>query len=180
MKRKFADRPNWSRIIKKTYYGMEIKNDEFCGYIGYLSLDKVKEKLWVSYGTNKICIVDEGYVWLQYFPLNKNYVLTATYNEKREFVQAYFDIVSKVGITNVGIPYCDDLFLDIVSLPNGQIFTLDENELSKALEENLISNETYDNAYCEAALLVESIQKGQNYLLNTTQFYFEFIRNIMG
>jgi predicted RNA-binding protein associated with RNAse of E/G family len=180
MKRKYADRPNWPRIIEKSYSGIHIKEELFNGYIGYLSLDKVKEQLWVTYGLNKLCIVDDGYVWLQHFPLNSSYVLTATYNDQGELVQGYFDIVKSVEISNESIPYCDDLFLDVVALPNDEIYTLDEDELFEAFKQQKITKDDYDFAKSEAAKLVQSIKQGQNYLLNSTETYYNFIRSLRG
>jgi predicted RNA-binding protein associated with RNAse of E/G family len=178
MKRKYADRPNWSRIVEKSYTGIHIEEKLFNGYIGYLSLDKVKEQLWVTYGSNKLCIVKDGYVWLQHFPLSSSYVLTVTFTDQGELVQGYFDIVKKVGITMESIPYCDDLFLDVVALPNGEIYTLDEDELLEAFKQQKITKEDYDFANLEAAKLVQSIEQGQNYLLNSTETYYNFIRSL--
>lgn len=180
MKRKYADRPNWSRIIEKSYVGIHIEEELFNGYIGYLFLDKVKEQLWVTYGSNRLCIVDDGYVWLQHFPLNSSYVLTSTFNDQGEFVQGYFDIVKTVGITKESIPYCDDLFLDVVALPNGEIYMLDEDELLEAFQQQKITKDDYDFANLEAARLVQSIEQGQNYLLNSTETYYNFIRSLRG
>lgn len=178
MKRKYADRPNWSRIIEKSYYGMHIDEEAFYGYIGYLSLDKIREQLWVTYGTNKVCIVDNGFVWLQHFPLSGKYVLTSTFNEHGEFVQGYFDIVDKVGVTMETIPYCDDLYLDVVVLPNGEIYRLDDEELLEAFNNGEITKEDYEYANHTAEELIESINEGTNYLLNSTKAYYKFIKNI--
>jgi predicted RNA-binding protein associated with RNAse of E/G family len=178
MKRKYADRPNWSRIIEKSYYGIHIDEEAFYGYIGYLSLDKIKDQLWVSYGSNNICIVDNGFVWLQHFPLNGKYVLTSTFNQYGEFVQGYFDIVDKVGVTTDSIPYCDDLYLDVVVLANGETFKLDEDELMEAFEQGIILKEDYEYAHHTANELLESIKQGTNYLLNTTKAYYQFIKTI--
>jgi predicted RNA-binding protein associated with RNAse of E/G family len=178
MKRKYADRPNWSRIVEKSYTGIEIQEESFHGFLGYLSLDKIKEKLWVTYGAYRLCIVDDGYVWLQHFPLNGKFVLTTTFDDQGELVQGYFDIVKNVGITSEGIPYCDDLFLDVVCLPNGEIFTLDEDELLEAFKQNKITKDDYDIAHSVASELVKEIEQKRNYLLNSTRTYYKFIKAI--
>lgn len=178
MKRKYADRPNMTRIVQKTFNCMLIDEDSFQGYIGFLSLDKVREPLWVTYGATELCIADDGYEWLQYFPFNGGNVLTATYDHRGNLVQCYFDIVKKVGISTENIPYCDDLYLDIVALPNGEIYILDEDELMEALEKNEITKEEYDFAKSEADSLIQNIKHGTNYLINSTDKYYNFIKTI--
>lgn len=178
LKRKYANRPDWKRILEKSYYGIRIDEEAFSGYVCYLSLDKVRNPLWVAYEKKPVCIVDHGYVWLQHFPLNGNYVLTSTFNDHGELVQCYFDIARKVGVTEESIPYLDDLYLDVVVLPDGKIFTLDEDELIEAYREGIITKEDYDFANQTADELLASIQNGSNYLLKSTEVYYEFIRTI--
>ncbi|TLS50292.1 DUF402 domain-containing protein [Paenibacillus antri] len=180
MKRKFADRPNWSRIIKKSYTGIEVHEDSFHGRLGYLLLDEVRDQLWVTYGSKRLCIVDNGYVWLQHFPKNGKYVLTSTFDDQGELVQGYFDIVKNVGVTVEGIPYCDDLFLDVVALPSGETYTLDEDELIEALKQDRISQEDFDFAYLAATELTKEIEENRNYLLNATKTYYKFIKELRG
>lgn len=175
MKRKYADRPNMTRIVQKTFNCMLIDEDSFQGYIGFLSLDKVREPLWVTYGATQL-IADDGYEWLQYFPFNGGNVLTATYDHRGNLVQCYFDIVKKVGISTENIPYCDDLYLDIAALPNGEIYILDEDELLEALELKEITKEEYDFAKTEAENLIQSIKHGTNDLINSTDKYYNFIK----
>lgn len=44
--------------------------------------------------------------------------MTTVINEKGEVVQWYFDITLANALTKEGVPYFDDLFLDVVVLPN--------------------------------------------------------------
>lgn len=178
MKRKYADRPNWSKIIDKSYSNIFIDEENFCGYVAFLSLNKVTEQLWVTYGDNRVCIVDDGYVWLQHFPVQGEVVLTATYDREGQLVQCYFDIVKSVGSTEEGIPYCDDLFLDVVALPNGEIYVLDEDELEEAYVTKQITVEEYELAKSRGIELVETLRNGTNYLLNSTQKYYCFIKEL--
>lgn len=104
MKIKYADRPDWKRIIEKTYKCIFVDEQDLRGYIAYLSLDKVREPLWVTHDQNRVCIVDSGYVWLQIFPLEGRYVLTATYDHKGKLIYCYFDIVRSVGTLNQEYP----------------------------------------------------------------------------
>jgi uncharacterized protein len=178
MKRKYANRPDWTRIIEKSYKCMFIEEENFRGYVAFLALNKVREPLWVRYGQDKLCIVDDDYVWLQFFPLNGYTMLTATYDAAGELVQCYYDIVKKNGISSDWVPYCDDLYVDVVALPNGDIHTLDEDELSEAYERQAITKKEYDFAIAECTRLKQSIRDGTNYLLRSTNAYYHFLKSL--
>jgi predicted RNA-binding protein associated with RNAse of E/G family len=178
MKRKYADRANWSRILDKSYSSIFIDEKNFYGHIAFLELSKVKEQLSVTYGNNNLCIVDDGYVWLQHFPLRGEVVLTSTFDQDGNLVQCYFDIVKTVGVTLEGIPYCDDLFIDVVALPNGENYILDEDELEEAYKNKVITEEDYEFAKCIALELVESLKENRNYLMNSTERYYMFMRGL--
>jgi predicted RNA-binding protein associated with RNAse of E/G family len=178
MKRKHANRPNWKRIIQKSYFGIKVNEESFNGYLAYLNLEEVKEELWVTYGSQRVCIVKDNYVWLQHLPEGSKYALTSTFNEKGEFVQGYFDIVKRIGTDETGIPYWDDLYLDIVILPNGEIYTLDEDELEQAKDERTIGIADYEYAKNAAEELIEELKEGRNYLLKTTELYYKFMKEL--
>ena len=48
------------------------------------------------------------------------------------------------------MPYLEDLYLDIVLLPTGEIVLLDGDELIEALAKQVITQQEYDSAYSEA------------------------------
>lgn len=173
MKRKYADRPNWTRISEKYYSSVFVEDDHFRGQVAILKLHTVREPLWVQYGHQRLCIVDDGYVWLQHIPVQGGHVLTSTFNSEGELVQCYFDIVQSVGTTQEGIPYWDDLYIDVVALPNGALHILDEDELEEAYLKSKISKTDYDYAKEEAQLLIQSIKSKTNYQMLSTQKYYD-------
>lgn len=162
MKIKYANRPDWKRIIKKTYKCIFIEEQDFRGYIAYLSLDKVKEPLWVTHDHRQVCIVDQGYVWLQLFPIHGNHVLTATFNKEGILIYCYFDVVRSVGTTDTGVPYLEDLYIDVVALPNGEVFLKDEDELEDAYQNKEITIDEFELAKEEANRLVQSLRQGKS------------------
>lgn len=177
MKRKYANRPGWNRIVEKSYKCIFVDDENFNGHIAQLSLTKVREPLWISYETKKLCIVDDHYVWLQFFPVDEKYMLTVTYDATGKLVQYYFDFVRKNGLTVDGIPYCEDLYLDIVVLPSGEIITLDEDELQNAFEQGMISREEYESAILTGDRLKESILSGTNDLINRAAAYVNLMKS---
>ena len=88
------------------------------------------------------------------------------YNEKREIVQYYIDITEKNEIRGYENSYFYDIFLDIVLLPSGEIFLLDEDELKEALDSKIITKAQYDGAYSEANRIIKIISKDNNDLKN--------------
>ncbi|MCL6459025.1 MAG: DUF402 domain-containing protein, partial [Gorillibacterium sp.] len=71
-----------------------------------------------------------------------------------------------------GMPYCDDLYLDVVLLPDGQLFLLDEDELEEALSKRIIRQSDFELAHREAAALMRSIREGRNYLIQAGEEHF--------
>ncbi|MFF2755134.1 DUF402 domain-containing protein [Psychrobacillus sp. NPDC058041] len=132
LKRRYGDRTDWKRIIKREYVQTYVEKEEFIGTISLLKLTQVTEPLFVQYGEKRLCIVDDGYTWMQHFPTDKNYSLTTMFDENGEIVQWYIDICYQIGIEK-DVPWWDDLFLDVVVLPSGEIIVLDEDELEDAL-----------------------------------------------
>ncbi|MBO1624372.1 DUF402 domain-containing protein [Bacillus arachidis] len=155
MKRKHGDGSSWNRLIEKTY---EVKRIEQ-GMLGILRIQKVKEPSYKKYNDRELCIVDAGYTWVQYFINDKNFAITAMLNEKKELVQYYIDVAKEYKIDERGMPYFDDLYLDVVLLPNEDIYLLDEDELEEAYRDGDISKEEYNEAVDTAKWLIEVIEK---------------------
>lgn len=93
------------------------------------------------------------------------------YNENNEIIEWYFDIARKIGKDN-GMPYEDDLYLDVVVTPTGDIILLDEDELKKALDRFEVNKSDYDMAYNEAKKLIELLEENKDKLKEFTDKYF--------
>ncbi|WP_433946564.1 DUF402 domain-containing protein [Paenibacillus sp. SN-8-1] len=146
MKRKFGDRANWRRVTRRQFTSRYVDNENFTGYITLYSIQALKEPLWKSYGTHTFRIADKGYSWLQYYPKGSNFIVTAMFDDKQQIIEWYIDICKSQGITDQGVPWFDDLYLDIVVLKNGEVFLLDQDELDDALAQRLISPRDYELA----------------------------------
>ncbi|WP_459501034.1 ribonuclease FAU-1 family protein [Bacillus sp. C1] len=157
MKRKYGDGSSWNRLIEKSYSVKHVQN----GMLGTLQMKKVKEPSYKRYNHQKLCIANDNYTWLQYFINDKNFAITAMLNEKKELVQYYIDVAKEYKIDERGMPYFDDLYLDVVLLPNGNIYLLDEDELEGAYRAGDISKEEYDVAWSTAKWLIATIEKGK-------------------
>jgi predicted RNA-binding protein associated with RNAse of E/G family len=160
MKRKYADRQNWSRIERKSFEVEYIETKDFTGYITRLMLEEVREPLWVSYQDIQVCIADNQHTWVQYFPSGAYFTITKMLDDRGQVVQWYIDICHQYGVDEKGIPWYDDLYLDIVILPNKEPFLLDLDELKEALKYGEIPKSDYDLALKEAQRLMKEIREG--------------------
>jgi len=175
MKRKYADRATWTRVLKRRDKLTYVKNEKFSGYISVIQVEKVKKPLIKNLDGEKVRIVDNGYTWVIFMPDNLMYSLTLMINDKNEIVQWYFDICKPYEISESGVPFFQDLYLDVVVLPSGKVILLDQHELSHALKSGAISEKEYSDANKQATLLIEDIKNGTNDLL---QFSKEYFKNI--
>ncbi|MCZ6911106.1 MAG: DUF402 domain-containing protein [Rickettsia endosymbiont of Ixodes persulcatus] len=175
MKRKYADRLDWHRILNKSFVCSYFDDIEFKGHITLISIHQVKEPLKRSIDGQEICLVDDGYYWMQHFPSRSNYCVTTMLNEKKEIIQWYFDISKSVGVSEQGIPYWDDLYLDVVVFPSGDFYIKDEEELEEALNREQIEEEDYYLAKNKMNDLIKEIESMENTIIKKSKNHFNYI-----
>jgi predicted RNA-binding protein associated with RNAse of E/G family len=180
MKRTFANRPDWPRILKKRFKLTYIEEPDFSGYLSVICIDKVREPLVIEVAGENLCLADDGFIWTQHFPKDSNYALTTMFNDRKEVVQWYFDICDGNKVSSLGIPYYDDLYLDVVLLPSEEMLLLDEDELEQALRDKDITREQYESACSEAQKLIDSISKNENKLPSNSKRHLEYILSEVG
>ncbi|WEK55805.1 MAG: DUF402 domain-containing protein [Candidatus Cohnella colombiensis] len=159
MKRKFSDRANWRRILKRSYACIPMDEPYFRGFVTLYRIHELKDPLWKEYNGRKMCLADRGYLWLQHFPKGEHYVVTTMFDDKGQVVQWYIDICKTQGLTEQQVPWFDDLYLDIVVLPTGEKMLLDEDELEEALDEGHITQRDSVMAQKTAANLLDQIHR---------------------
>jgi predicted RNA-binding protein associated with RNAse of E/G family len=165
MKRKYADRPDWKRVTERNFQVQYINTTDYCGYISLFEITKVNEPLIVEYNRKNYCVADSNYLWLQHFPNESNYVLTTVFDPNDKVVQWYIDICHEKGITGNGIPWFDDLYLDIVMLPDGTIIELDMDELNEAYNNQIITESQFNLAIKENNRISELLMENKLKLL---------------
>lgn len=92
-------------------------------------------------------VIGPGLRLVIYLPMDAHWCLTALFNSSNQVVDWYFDINRRHYMNENGIPCFDDLYLDLVVLPTGQVITVDADELEEALGAGKISIEDYRHAY---------------------------------
>lgn len=170
LKKRYANRYEFEDSI--IYKKKSIKSDEFTGDIFYFKFKSVNKKSYIPNGT---CIRDNDYEWIEFYDYNSKIKLSALYNQNKEIIEWYFDIAKAIGNEN-GIPYEDDLYLDVVVDSDGKIILLDEDELKDALDRLEISKEDYDMAYNQANMLMNKLKGNKGKLEDFTNKYLNEIR----
>ncbi|MBH0155431.1 DUF402 domain-containing protein [Fictibacillus sp. 5RED26] len=167
MEHKTADRPNWKRVTDKHFEVTHKESSCFKGKVTAIHLKQVSEPLVVNYKENKICIADSGYTWMQHFPEGENYTITTVLDDNGEVVQFYIDMCGDHGVDDRGIPWFDDLYLDIVILPDKELFLLDDDELMKAFQKGDINEEQMKLAHKTAQKIISMHKEGKFEQLET-------------
>ena len=176
MKRKYADYPGWERVLEKEYKNKYFNNDDFKGNVSLLTAVKVKEKLVV--GDDNIVILDDGFKWLEMYPENnKNIAISICINAKNEIMEWYFDIAKDSSVTEEGVPYIDDLYLDVILSPDGEIRIIDQDELQDALDNKDITKEDFELAYTVAYELIKKLDGKLDEVIKFTIKYLDLIEN---
>jgi len=178
LKKRFADGRNKPNdILEKEFKNIRVDNDEFQGNISLLTIKKVREEWRVD--EEQRCILAKDYNWLEIYPDGEHYCISAVYDEKDNIIEWYIDIARMLGEED-GVPYEDDLYLDVVIVPDGRIHLLDEDELEDAYNRKEVSKKEYDMAYETANKIMEKAkEKGTiEKLTKFTDKYLEILKEI--
>jgi uncharacterized protein len=137
----------------------------FSGIVTRFDMLAVREPLFVNYDTERLCIADAGFTWLQHFPAKANYVLSSIFDADGNLVQHYIDVIFEQGLDERGIPWFLDLYLDVIVTRSGQLILKDTHELEVAFETSEITKAQFDLAQVTASNLINRIQFGSFGLL---------------
>lgn len=154
---KTLSRSSWQRVVKRRYAQMAVSDESFTGQASLIHMEEITAPLVKTYDGITLTIVDRGYFWMQLAPYGKKYWLTVMMDSAGTIISYYFDITDNNVLCLGSDSYFYDLYLDVVLLPNGNIYLLDEDELLEALQQGVISQKQFDNAYDTASMLLDSL-----------------------
>ena len=169
LNKRYANRNVTGKSQNTLYKINSVASNEFTGDICYYHFKEIINKITIPNGK---CILDNGYKWIEFYDYNSKIKLTAIYDENSQIVEWYFDIARKIGKEN-DVPYEDDLYLDVVVTPTGEIILLDEDELQGAYSRLEVNKEEYDMAYNEANQLMKKLENNKNKLEEFTNRYLK-------
>jgi len=164
IKKRYADRRDWGRVTQRHYAHEQVDNEVFKGHVTLLQLMEVTSPLDVEYNDETIRIADAGYVWVQQFPSDAHHAVTSMFDATGQLVQTYTDICLRTGVED-GRVYWEDLFLDLIALPSGQVLLIDTDELEAARDQGDVSQAEYALAWAEAKRLQKQLQDGSFHLV---------------
>lgn len=157
------------KIITNTYLNEAIKHeiklflDEEDYYVSVKKLVKLSEKFIIR---KNVIAMDDGYYILEIIPKKDNYALRIFLDDKKNVIEYYFDIIKESGLDSIyKVPYFIDLYLDI-TVYNGEIGILDENEFLDAYKNGDLSEEDYSLVLETKEKLINEIKNNTNKLMN--------------
>lgn len=175
MKRSRLSYDEWKCITKKVLSGRQAHTDFFTGYIGLMDIQEVSEAQTWKFHDEVFVVCDEGMKWLSILPQDNFYCITAMMNKENEIQVWYIDMIAGQGVGADGIPYFDDLYLDLVVYPDGEIMVDDMDELEEALRQSDITQAQFDLAVTTADNLKNGLLKEVNLLKEYTMKCYEII-----
>ena len=171
MRKRYIEGFGWKWLDQYTYQFRHIDH-RLSGYLSIVKIARVKKKRIVRLKESEVCLADNGYTWLSFLPDNQNWSMTKIIDEDGAVVEWYFDVTKLNSIDETGRPYIDDLYLDVVLLPDSEAIILDEDELKAAFEQGEISKSEFDLAYRTCNKIIETIIK-DSYLLKLNEDYLK-------
>lgn len=164
-RRKYADRARWARVTDRRFAIRRLETPAFQGFVTRLDILGVAEPLVVHELGLRLTIADLGYVWLQHFPDGADFALTTVLEPAGAVVHWYLDVAAGVGVSEEGVPYWDDLYLDVIKVPGVGAELIDEDDLARGLADGEITEADAEAARRTAALLLEQVRRDELPLL---------------
>ena len=180
LKRKYGSRYDWKRIVERGYAEKYISTSQFTGYVTLLEMKDVAEPLYMTYEGKSVCIADKGYSWLQHFPDGKHFSVTTVIDSSNQIVQWYIDICRENGYCHTNGPWMDDLFLDLIVLPTGEIIEKDIHEIEVAYNTRVIPDDEFDLAWKEFNRIKMMLADKRFDLLKLTKQHYLFVKEGSG
>ncbi len=167
MKRKLGSHPGWWRVLARRYTVARADGAHggYAGVISLYSFQRVAEPLWKPLAGQPALLADDGFAWLQFYPAHTGmiemeaYSVTAMIAPDGAIAQWYIDICAGIGLTPEGIPWHDDLYLDLVTTGRGDVEVLDERELDEALAAGAITPEEHQAAWRGVHILAPHVRR---------------------
>lgn len=165
----------WDCITDKDLRGMKINSELLTGYIGLIDIKNVSEVLTWNFNGEDIVYCDKGIKWLSFLPQDDWYCITAMINEQEEIILWYVDMIAGQGTDTDGVPYFDDLYLDLVVYPDGAIIADDMDELEDALTNKDITQEQFDLAIGTSRKLQAGVLSDISALVEYTRKCYDMV-----
>jgi len=139
-----------------------VETPAFRGVVSLYTMLRVRERLYKPVRGELTLIAADGFRWLQLYsadPEAQTYTVTATFDSENFLAQWYTDVCAGHGVGLSGIPWHDDLYLDLVADGRGGVEVIDGAELEAAYETGVIGLAAYRLAWREAHRLAPLVRR---------------------
>ena len=155
MKRKSLSYATWTCILSRDLRVSRV-TEPFAGYVSLLRIHEVTApQVWQWQG-EPLIVCDRGMSWLSMLPERGGLCITAQLNADGTVALWYIDMIAGQGVDAQGVPWFDDLYLDLIVHPDGTMAVDDRDELDEALRRGDIT----ETQHAQALKTCEMLQKG--------------------
>lgn len=176
MKRKSLSYESWTCMVSRELRVARVA-EPFEGYVALLNIHEVSEpQVWNWHGT-PLTVCDRGMAWLMMLPERGGLCVTAPMNADGTVALWYMDMIAGQGVDGRGIPWFDDLYLDLIIHPDGSMMVDDRDELDEALRRGDITAEQHRQALEICEMLQKGLAQGAEPLQALTKQCFRQIKN---
>ena len=139
MKRKRLTYDSWTCITRRDFACRRVSVPGFTGRAGLLLIHAVTKPQYWHVAGKSLVIADAGMAWLSLLPEEGRYCIGAMLDRRGRPVLWYIDMIDAQGTDADGVPWFDDLYLDLLVKPDGFIHEDDRDELDEALRSGTIT-----------------------------------------
>ena len=176
MKRKVFDLRPWARTVRHSQTVLNVPGHVIVDYLAH----EVVRPLDVTFGERIIRVLDSGFRWVRIHPTGSGEgvlgsALTAQLGALGAPVQVYVDIHAGEGVGEDGLPWTDDLYLDVIGdWQEGRVtetHIIDAEDLEAAVREGKVSPELAEAAWALARQVESELRAGTYAPLETLRRY---------
>lgn len=166
MKRKVFDLRPWSRARRHTQTVLHVPGFVIVDFTAH----EVGRVLDVPFGERTVRILDDGFRWVRVHPTGTGEgtlgdALTAMLDASGAVRQLYVDLHGGEGVGEDGLPWCDDLYLDVIAdwTPDGrvsEVHVIDGDELEEAVRGGQVASALAEAAWDRAWEVEAALRAG--------------------
>lgn len=182
MKRKIFDLRSWARVTDHTQTLTAVPGYVILDFTAHTVIRPLDVPRPTGEGT--VRILDSGFRWVRAHPTGAGEnvmgsALTVQLNEEGRPVQFYVDIHTGEGVGEGGLPWHDDLYLDVIAEPEaggwGVTHTniIDADELEEAVAAGLVTPELAEATWAQAKAVEAELHAGTYAPLGVLRRYLE-------
>ena len=148
-----------------------IKDEDLNSYITYKYIDETSKNCKIYINGSKVSLANNNYTILEYSPIDELYNVRVFFDDKKNILLYYFDVINK-SIFKDNEVYYEDMFLDVLYITKfaskASYFILldDENELIAAHNNKEISDEEFKKCYEIAEKIMDELKNKNNKFVN--------------